>query len=154
MFLRSNLILLYSLQLCCQRAERSGSILASRSIIFQKSSGVKHPGSICYIYIAIILKKTQKDKLAAEYIKTCIFVLVVDEYYIIMKLEMPSILHSISIYIYIYIAIILKKTQKDKLAAEYIKTCIFVLVVDEYYIIMKLEMPSILHSILMIISKL
>jgi hypothetical protein len=34
------------------------------------------------------------------------------------------------------------------------KTWIFVLLVDEYYIIMKLEMPSVLHSILMIISKL
>jgi hypothetical protein len=36
-------------------------------------------------------------------------------------------------YIYIYIAFIFKKTmQKDKLAPEYMKTFIFVLLVDEY----------------------
>jgi hypothetical protein len=50
------------------------------------------------------------------------------------------------IYIYIYIAFIFKKNmQKDKLVAKYMKTCIFVLLVDEYYIIMKLEMPSIVY---------
>jgi hypothetical protein len=35
--------------------------------------------------------------------------------------------------------------QKDKFATEYMKTCIFVLLVDEYYIIMKLEMSSIVY---------
>ena len=34
--------------------------------------------------------------------------------------------------------------QKDKLVAKCMKTCIFVLV-DEYYIIMKFEMPSIVY---------
>jgi hypothetical protein len=48
---------------------------------------------IIYIYIMFIFNKNmQKDKLAAEYMKTCIFVLV-DEYYIIMKFEMPSIVY-------------------------------------------------------------
>jgi hypothetical protein len=37
---------------------RSGSV---GSVIFQKSSEAKHPGSVCYIYIYI-------------YMKTCIFV--------------------------------------------------------------------------------
>jgi hypothetical protein len=36
-----------------------------------------------------------------------------------------------------------KNMQNAKLVAEYMKTCIFVLLVDEYYIIMKLEMSSI-----------
>jgi hypothetical protein len=50
--------------------------------------------SVCflYIYCVYIKKNVQKDKLAAEYMKTCIFVLV-DKYYIIMKLEMPSIVY-------------------------------------------------------------
>jgi hypothetical protein len=48
-------------------------------------------------------------------------------------------------YINIYITFIFNKNmQKDKLAAEYMKTCIFVLV-DEYYIIMKFEIPSIVY---------
>jgi len=38
-----------------------------------------------------------------------------------------------------------KNMQNAKLVAEYMKTCIFVLLVDEYYIIMKLEMASIVH---------
>jgi hypothetical protein len=62
------------------------------------------------------------------------------------------------IYIYIYCICIKKKhverqiscriyetMQKDKLAAEYMKPCIFVLLADEYYISMKLEMPSIVY---------
>ena len=57
------------------------------------------------------------------------------------------------IYFYIYYVYIQQKHAKDKLAAKYMKTCIYVLV-NEYYIIMKFEMPSLLHSILMIISKL
>jgi hypothetical protein len=39
----------------------------------------------------------------------------------------------------------MQKKNLDKLVAEYMKTCIFVLLVDEYYIIMKLEMPSIVY---------
>jgi hypothetical protein len=75
---------------------------------------------------------------------------------IFQKYRSGSILKAYVIYIYIYIYIYIKKKnmQKNKLAVEYMKTCIFVLLVNEYYIIMKLEMPSILHSILMIISKL
>jgi hypothetical protein len=34
--------------------------------------------------------------------------------------------------------------QKNKLVAKYMKTCIFVLV-DEYYIIMKFKIPSIVY---------
>jgi hypothetical protein len=49
------------------------------------------------------------------------------------------------LYIYIYITFIFNKNmQKDKLVAKCMKTCIFVLV-DEYYIIMKFEMPSIVY---------
>jgi hypothetical protein len=56
----------------------------------------------------------------------------------------------IYIYIYIYFYILYciyvkKNMQNAKLVAEYMKSCIFVLLVDEYYIIMKLEMPSIVH---------
>jgi hypothetical protein len=70
-------------------------VARSGSVIFQKSLGVEHPGSVYYIYIYITFifnKNMQKDKLVAEYMKTCIFVLV-DEYYIIMKLEIPSIVY-------------------------------------------------------------
>jgi hypothetical protein len=46
-----------------------------------------------YIYITFIFNKNmQKDKLVAKYMKTFIFVLV-DEYYIIMKFKMPSIVY-------------------------------------------------------------
>jgi hypothetical protein len=56
---------------------QSGSILGSGSVgsvIFQKSSEEKRPENICFIYIAFIFKKHVKDKLVAEYMKTCIFV--------------------------------------------------------------------------------
>lgn len=35
--------------------------------------------------------------------------------------------------------------QNARLVVEYMKTCTFVLLVDEYYIIMKLEMSYIVH---------
>jgi hypothetical protein len=45
--------------------------------------------NVCYIYLysIYILKSIQKDKLAAEYTKTCIFVLLVDEYYNLVNLN-------------------------------------------------------------------
>jgi hypothetical protein len=48
------------------------------------------------------------------------------------------------IYIFIYYnAFILKKHAECQISCKNMKTCIFVLLVDEYYIIMKLEMSSI-----------
>jgi hypothetical protein len=56
------------------------------------------PRAFLYIffiyYIAFIFQKNmQNAKLIANYMKTCIFVLLVDEYYIIMKIEMASIVN-------------------------------------------------------------
>jgi hypothetical protein len=47
---------------------RSGSILESMSVIFQKSLGAERLGSVIYIYIycVYIKKNMHKDKLAAE----------------------------------------------------------------------------------------
>jgi hypothetical protein len=72
-----------------------------RSIIFQKSLGGEASQERLYIYIYIyiyiyciyIQKDMQKDKLVAYYMKPCIFVLLVDEHYITMKLEMSSIVY-------------------------------------------------------------
>ena len=52
----------------------------------------------------------------------------------------------LNMYIYIiYMTFIFNKNmQKNKLVAKYMKTCIFVLV-DEYYIIMKFKIPSIVY---------
>jgi hypothetical protein len=90
---------------CCTEQEWSESILENGSVIFQKSLGAERPENLyIYIYIYIYIytyfiyitfifnKNMQKDKLVAKCMKTCIFVLV-DEYYIIMKFEMPSIVY-------------------------------------------------------------
>jgi hypothetical protein len=57
----------------------------------------------------------------------------------------PKNLGSIYIYIYYNAFIFKRNLQKAKLVAECMKTCIFVLLVDEYYIIMKLEMTPVVH---------
>jgi hypothetical protein len=81
--------------------ERSGSVLENGSVgsvIFQKSLGAERLGSVYYIciYILYILHlystKACKKTLVAKYMKTCIFVLI-DEYYIIMKFKIPSIVY-------------------------------------------------------------
>ena len=64
--------------------------------ISQKPRQWSVPGGFIYIYILYciyIKKNTQNGKLVVKYMKTCIFVLLVDEYYIIMKIEMASIVH-------------------------------------------------------------
>jgi hypothetical protein len=63
---------------------------SERSVIFKKNSRAERLKSVLYLYIQ---KNMQNAKLVADYMKTCVFVLLVDEYYIIMKLEMPSIVH-------------------------------------------------------------
>jgi hypothetical protein len=80
---------IYYMKQCCQSAKRSGSVFRKRSVesvIFKKSSEAKHPRRVYYIYIYIyiyiifyiycvyIKKNMQKDKLAAECMKTCISV--------------------------------------------------------------------------------
>jgi hypothetical protein len=68
---------------------------AERECYFPKNLGSGAPREHLFIYyIAFIFKKNmQNAKLVAEYMKICIFLLLVDEYYTIMKLEMPSIVH-------------------------------------------------------------
>jgi hypothetical protein len=74
--------------------EWSGS---AESVISQKTLGAEHLESI-YIYIYIyyivfILKKHAECQISFRIYETCIFVLLVNEFYIIMKIEMASIVH-------------------------------------------------------------
>lgn len=63
------------------------------SDISKKTSKVEHPWSIFYI-IYILTYNNAYIVENAQYMKTCIFVLLVDEYYIIINLELSSIVHN------------------------------------------------------------
>jgi len=69
----------------------------SRSTISQKTVGVKHPESILYTvyifiyYVGYILKNMQNAKFVVKNIEIYKFVPFVDKYYIIVNLEIPSI---------------------------------------------------------------
>jgi hypothetical protein len=57
-----------------------GSESESGSTISHKTSRAERPKSVIYVYIAFIFKKNiQNAKLVVVYMKTCIFVLLVDE---------------------------------------------------------------------------